>query len=111
MVYNRSFVLLLFLTTLAGSGYALATFGMRYTSDSFAFVAVAIILFGLAGTAYAEMSSLRHVSQPMIYLGVILGETALVLGYTAWVQDGFTLLEAGMSGIIVMGSSFIGYHG
>lgn len=110
MIYNRSVFSLLFLAILAGSGYALATFGMRYTSNSFAFVAVAIILFGIVGTAYAEISPLRHVNQPMIYLGVILGEAALVLGYTAWVQDGFTLLEAGMGGGIVMGSTLIGHH-
>jgi hypothetical protein len=101
----------LVLMGVTASGYALATIGMKMSSDSHSIPAIMIILLGLAGAALAEIVLLRQASLPLIYLGIIVTETVLVLGYAAWIDQGLSLHQLGGATLVVLGFALVSAHG
>lgn len=97
----------LILMALTAGGYALATIGMKMTVSSHGPMPIAIIVLGLAGAALAEIVLLRHATLPLVYLGIIVTETILVLGYAAWFQDELTMSQLGGAFLVLTGFALV----
>ena len=99
------------LVLLTASGYAFATIGMKLSADTHWLSGIAIIVLGLAGAALAEIALLRQANLSLVYLGIILGETFLVLGYAAWLHEGLSLGQVAGAALVVIGFGLVSYHG
>ncbi len=71
------------LVVVTGGGYALATVGMKLASGMPGGMAAALIAVGLAAAIMAEITLLRNAELPVVYLGIVVFETLLVLGWSA----------------------------
>ncbi|MDW4497660.1 5-aminolevulinate synthase [Sulfitobacter sp. D35] len=81
MTYQLNLTAMFFLMLLAAGGYAVATVGMKMASAVLSPAALSLVLAGLGAAAIAEIVLLRHADLAVIYLGVILAESVLVLAY------------------------------
>lgn len=97
----------LFLMTITASGYALATIGMKLSAQSPPALSFAIIGLGLAGAALAEITLLRHASLPLVYLGIVVTETLLVLAYASWAHNGISLTQIGGAVLVLAGFALV----
>tara|TARA_R110002124_G_scaffold90476_2_gene230636 strand:+ start:4191 stop:4526 length:336 start_codon:yes stop_codon:yes gene_type:complete len=97
----------LFLMTITASGYALATIGMKLSAHTPPALSFAIIGLGLAGAALAEITLLRHASLPLVYLGIVVTETVLVLAYASWAQSGISLSQLGGAALVLAGFALV----
>jgi hypothetical protein len=100
-------VLLLILTA---SGYAVATVGMKLASDSFNILALCVIFGGLALATVMEITLLRMGNMSLVYLGIVLAETALVLGYAYSIGHGLNMVQMGGAGMVLVGVVLLGAH-
>ncbi|ASM72050.1 hypothetical protein SULPSESMR1_01229 [Pseudosulfitobacter pseudonitzschiae] len=97
----------IFLMTVTAGGYALATIGMKLASETPPALSILIITLGLAGAALAEITLLRHASLPLVYLGIVVTETLLVLAYASWAQSGISLAQAGGAALVLAGFALV----
>ena len=95
------------LMTITASGYALATIGMQLSSRTPPALSFAIIGLGLAGAALAEITLLRHASLPLVYLGIVVTETLLVLAYASWAHNGISLTQIGGAVLVLAGFALV----
>lgn len=91
------------LMTLTAIGYALATIGMKHATQSMGFLAIALITVGLLGAVLAEVALLRNGNLSLVYLGIIVAESALVLSYAMWIGHGLSLQQAAGAGLVICG--------
>ena len=101
----------LILMAVTAGGYALATIGMKMTVSVPGPVPVAIILIGLGGAALAEIALLRQATLPLVYFGIVVTETLLVLGYSAWIQNEVTLPQLCGAALVLMGFALVFSNG
>lgn len=95
------------LMLLTASGYAFATIGMKIASTGFTPVATAAITIGLAGAVLAEILLLRHADLAYIYLGVIVAESLLVLGYAAYVGGALNPGQMAGAAFVLVGFALV----
>ena len=100
----------LILMTVTAGGYALATIGMKMAIVTQSPVPIAIIVLGLAGAAFAEIALLRHATLPLVYLGIVVTESALVLGYAAWAQNEVSLSQVLGAVMVLAGFALVLSH-
>ncbi len=95
------------LMVLTAAGYAFATIGMQAVSASHNKLALTVIAVGLSVAAIAEITLLRQASLPLVYLGIMVTETILVLGYAAWSHQGLSLSQMGGGALVVVGFALV----
>ncbi|MCR8825579.1 hypothetical protein [Pseudosulfitobacter koreensis] len=95
------------LMLVTAGGYALATIGMTLSFETRPAFGIAIIALGLAGAVLAEITLLRHASLPLVYLGIVVTETLLVLGYAGWSQSGISLAQLGGAVLVLAGFALV----
>ncbi len=110
MAPTISWLSILILMMLTACGYAVATVGMKMSAGMTNAATTAIIVLGLAGAAFAEIALLRNASLPTVYIGIILGETILVLGYAAWDQHTLSLQQLGGAALVIAGFALVSSH-
>lgn len=96
--------------SLTALGYAIATIGMKLASDSFTVFATFIILAGLALATAMEICLLRMGNMSLIYLGIVVAETALVLGYAYTIGHGLNAVQLAGAGMVLAGVGLLGAH-
>ncbi len=107
MSASIAFLPVLILMLITAGGYALATIGMTLSFDVPPALSIAIIALGLAGAVLAEITLLRHASLPLVYLGVVVTETLLVLIYAGWSHSGISLAQAGGAALVLAGFALV----
>ena len=111
MTSSFASILPVFLVLLTAGGYAFATIGMKLSAETHSTSGIAIIILGLTGAALAEIALLRQANLPLVYLGVILGETMMVLAYAAWIREGLGAQQIAGAALVVVGFGLVVYHG
>lgn len=99
------------LMMLTAAGYAVATIGMKLSSVTHSWSAVTIIALGLAGAAFAEIILLRQASLPMVYLGIIVVETLIIMTYAAWTHEGISSAQIGGAALVLAGFAMVSSQG
>ncbi|MGJ5618935.1 5-aminolevulinate synthase [Sulfitobacter sp. MF3-043] len=95
------------LMAITAAGYAFATIGMQVYSHSDDKLPTLIIITGLSVAAIAEITLLRQASLPVVYLGIMVTETILVLGYAAWAHHGLILSQISGGTLVVAGFALV----
>ena len=99
------------LMMLTAAGYAVATIGMKLSSAAHSWTALTIIALGLAGAAFAEITLLRQASLPMVYLGIVVVETLIVMTYAAWSHEGISAAQIGGAALVLAGFVMVSSNG
>jgi hypothetical protein len=102
---------LLALLTVTATGYALATVGMKMASNTHSPFAMLIIALALGGAVFAEIVLLRSGHMSMIYLAIVVMETAMVLGYAAIIGQGLSMLQFSGALLVLIGFALVTSHG
>ena len=102
---------LLSLLLLTATGYALATVGMKMASTTHTTLGMVIIALALGGAVFAEIVLLRTGHMSMIYLGIIVMETVMVLGYAAMIGQGLNVVQIGGALLVLVGFGLVTSHG
>lgn len=98
------------LLSLTAAGYAIATIGMKMASSAVTMAAVAIIMVGFTVATLMEIVLLRSANMSLVYLGVVVAETALVLGYAYSIGHGLNLQQMAGAGMVLGGVLMLGSH-
>ena len=96
------------LLSLTAMGYAIATIGMKLASDSFTVFAITIILAGLALATVMEICLLRMGNMSLVYLGIVVAETTLVLGYAYTIGHGLNGIQVTGAVMVLAGVGLLG---
>jgi small multidrug resistance pump len=107
MASALSWLVVFGLMGVTAGGYALATIGMKLSSAAGTMATAAIIVLGLAGAALAEIALLRNASLSVVYLGIVVTETALVLAYACWDRQGVSLAELAGAALVLAGFALV----
>lgn len=99
------------LLVLTAAGYAIATIGMKLASGGITALALGIIVFGLLLAVVMEVILLRNGNMSLVYLGIVVAETALVLAYAHSVGHGLNLPQMAGAGMVLGGVLLLGAHG
>ena len=91
------------LLTFTALGYSLATVAMKSYAHHPGAAALAVIATGLALAVLAEVILLRQGNMSLVYLGIIVVETVLVLCYAAAVGHGLSLSQMGGAVLVLAG--------
>jgi len=102
MIAQLSLPFAAFLVVFTASGYAVATIGMKLASGGPTVAALAFIIIGLAGAVLAEVVLLRHASLTVIYIGIVVFESLLVLAYAAYVSGALNMPQM-LGALLVLG--------
>jgi drug/metabolite transporter (DMT)-like permease len=94
----------LFLVLLCGAAYAVATWAMKTASQTPATPVLAAIVICLTAAAIAEVLLLRHHNVGVIFIAVIVVETALVLTVAFALGEGLTLRQGMGAALVVFGA-------
>lgn len=100
MTASLSLAAMAALTVLTAGGYAVATIGMKIAAGPPAIWANAVIALGLLVAVAAEVTLLRNAELPVVYLGIVVLETLLILGYAG-------LASGSLSGAQVLGAVLV----
>lgn len=98
------------LLILTASGYAIATIGMKLTSGGLSAASIVIISGGLLLAVVMEVILLRIGNMSLVYLGIVVAETALVLAYAHSVGHGLNLPQMTGAGLVLAGVFLLGAH-
>ncbi|MGB3246381.1 MAG: 5-aminolevulinate synthase [Sulfitobacter sp.] len=109
--FSLSYLMPVVLVILTACGYATATVGMKLSADNHWYSGAIIIMLGLSGAALAEIALLRTANLSLVYLGIIIGETILVLGYAAWLHEGLSAHQIAGAALVVVGFGLVSFHG
>ena len=74
-------------------------------------IPIFIIGVGLVIAAIAEITLLRHAGLPVVYLGIMVTETILVLTYAAWSHHGLSLAQMSGGILVVAGFAMVCNYG
>ena len=91
------------LLTVTALGYALATVGMKHATQHMGWLAISMIALGLLGAVLAEVALLRSGNLSLVYIGIIVAESALVLSYAMWIGHGLSLQQGLGAGLVFCG--------
>lgn len=94
------------LMALTALGYALATVGMKHATYAPGVLAVTLISAGLIAAVLAEVALLRNGNLSLVYLGIIVAESALVLGYAMWIDQGLSFRQM-FGAVLVLGGIMV----
>ncbi len=95
---------------LTAGAYAIATVGMKQFSGTPGLLAMGLIAGGLFVAVMMEMILLRQGNLSLVYLGIMVAETALVLGYAYSIGHGLTLGQITGAGFVLFGIVVMGAH-
>lgn len=98
------------LLLLTAAGYAIATIGMKLASGGITSLALLVIVIGLGLAVVVEIIMLRHGNMSLVYLGIVVAETALVLAYAHHVGHGLNLSQMAGAGLVLSGVLMLGVH-
>jgi hypothetical protein len=98
------------LLVLTASGYAIATIGMKIASNGMSAIALSIIAGGLLLAVVMEIVLLRIGNMSLVYLGIVVAETALVLTYAHSVGHGLNVAQMIGGGLVLAGVVVLGAH-
>jgi len=111
MALYMTWLPLLVLMMVTAAGYAFATVGMQMSSAAQPSWGIPLIVLGLAGAALAEIALLRNASLPLVYLGIVVAETTMIMTYAAWSQNGLSLQQIGGAALVIVGFAMVCNHG
>jgi len=111
MTHSLSLFSIGLLMALTAAGYAFATIGMQIFQTLDSKLPLLIIIAGLSVAAIAEITLLRQASLPVVYLGIMVTETILVLSYAAWTHHGLSLPQLSGGALVVAGFALVCSHG
>lgn len=100
LLQSTSAPVLVFLTA---AGYALATIGMKFAAEGVVPVGITLAVAGLALAVVFEILLLQRTDLPLVYIGIVVAETALVLCYAAWIGEGLSLRQMGGAAMVLAG--------
>jgi drug/metabolite transporter (DMT)-like permease len=106
MSTDLPFALIAVLLMLAAGGYALATVGMKIASEAPGPLALALLAAGFAAAVAAEIILLRQADLPVVYIAIVVGETALILAYS-WLIGEMPSSRQLAGGAMVMAGFFV----
>jgi len=109
MTNDLTFAAAALLIALTAMGYAVATAGMKLSTDGTSIMALTLMAGGLTIAVIAEIALLRHVDMAMVYLAIIALETILILGLALLLGDGLTLGQVLGAGLVVTGLSLVAH--
>lgn len=95
------------LVLLTALGYALATVGMKLTAQGLGTLGLALAATGLITAFVFEVALLRRTDLSIVYIGIVIAETMLVLGYATWINEGLTLRQMGGAAMVLAGLAAI----
>jgi hypothetical protein len=78
---------------IAASGYALATVGMKMASGGVTPLAISILTVGLLAAVLTETFLMRYIELEIIYIGIVVLETILVLAYASYIGGALSLTQ------------------
>jgi hypothetical protein len=96
------------LLMLTATGYAIATIGMKLASGGISTASTVIIAGGLFLAVVMEIILLRIGNMSLVYLGIVVAETALVLAYAYSVGHGLNLPQMGGAALVLTGVVLLG---
>ena len=97
----------LFLVPACALAYAAATLGMKWTSSGHGLFAIALIVACLAVAVGIEIVLLQRVKLGLVYVGILVAETVLILGLAAPLGEGLTPKELAGAGLVLVGAGII----
>jgi len=97
-------VLLLIVTA---TGYAVATLGMKLAAGQTTPSALALIVFGLAAAAIAEIFLLRGSSMAVIYFGILAAESLLILAFALAIGDQISFQQLAGAALVLGGIAMV----
>jgi len=97
------------LLSMTALGYALATVAMKNYAIQPGGLAVAAIAGGLVIAVLAEIILLRQGNMSLVYLGIIVAETTLVLCYASFIGNGLSLPQLGGAVLILAGVGLLSF--
>lgn len=95
--------LIIGLLCITAAGYAVATIGMKAASGGATSIAAFFILAGFAIAVVAEVIVLRQGNMSLVYMGIIVAETVLVLGYASSIGNGLSAPQMAGAGLVLLG--------
>lgn len=98
------------LVLITACGYAFATVGMKLSADTYWFSGTLVIVLGLSGAAIAEIALLKIANLSLVYLGIVIGETILVLSYAALLNEGLSTQQLAGAGLVLIGFVLVSFH-
>jgi hypothetical protein len=110
MTYTLSSFTALGLLALTASGYAIATIGMKLASGGISTLSLFVIAGGLLLAVAMEIILLRIGNMSLVYLGIVVAETVLVLAYAHSVGHGLNLIQMFGAGLVLIGVVLLGAH-
>jgi hypothetical protein len=108
MTYSLSALTAIALLVLTAAGYAIATIGMKLASGGISTASVIIISGGLLLAVAMEIILLRIGNMSLVYLGIVVAETTLVLTYAHSVGHGLNLPQMGGAALVLTGVVLLG---
>ncbi|MGB5863103.1 MAG: 5-aminolevulinate synthase [Sulfitobacter sp.] len=95
---------------LTAASYTVATVGMKQFSGAPGILAIALITGGLAVAVVMEVILLRQGNLSLVYLGIMIAETALVLVYAYSIGHGLSLGQVTGAAFVLFGIAIMGAH-
>lgn len=93
---------------LTEASYTITTVGMKQFIGAPGILAIALITGGLAVTVVMEVILLRQGSLPLVYLGIMIAKTALVLIYAYSIGHGLSLGQVTGAAFVLFGIAIMG---
>lgn len=87
----------------AAGGYALATLGMKLASDQLNTVALALMIVGFVAAAALEIVLLKNANLALIYIGIMVVESVLVMVFAAMLGDTLTVKQLSGAAMVLLG--------
>ena len=91
------------LLLLAAGGYAVATVGMKIASEGLSGLAFALPTIGFAAAVLAEIILLKQADLPVVYIAIVVAETALILVYSSMIGEMLNLRQMVGGGLVLAG--------
>lgn len=89
-------------------GYALATVGMKCAADGLLPLGLTLAILGGIAAISFEIALLRRSDLSLVYIGIVVAETLLVLGYAAMIGEGLSPRQVGGALLVLAGLAAIG---
>lgn len=107
MITTLSPFFALFLVAGTASAYAIATIGMKLASTGPSPEAYGFILVGLIGAVMGEIILLRTASLTLIYVGIIVFESLMVLAYATYISGHVNMPQIFGAALVISGFALV----
>lgn len=87
----------------AALGYAVATAGMKASSDGFMMAGILLGIIGFSAAFLSEIVLLRRADLSVIYIIIVAAETLMVLAYAGWIGEGLNLRQGFGAALVLSG--------